>query len=135
MNRVRLYLHRLFRRPAITGPYRLYIRRIPGGAMLDVEHYLTAVIETIADNPDLMDLVGEIAEDRAESRGHDGWEPDELLVENLKAALGYELPVHGRAVMRLAYRLRKCTPLPATLAKKGRVVQLPAQRREGGAAA
>ena len=137
MNRVRLYLHRLFRRPVVTGPYRLYVRRTPGGAMLDVEHYLTAVIETITDNADLMDLLVEIEDDRRHARKHrhEGWEPEELLVERLKDALGYELPVHGREVMRLAYRLRRCTPLPRPAASSARVVQLPAQRREGGAAA
>jgi hypothetical protein len=125
MNRIRLYLHRLFRRPTITGPYRLYVRRTPCGAMLDVEHYLVAVIETLADNPDLMDLLGEIEEDRRNSRAHrhDGWGPEELLVEKLTLALGYELPLNGAAVGRLADRLRAVAP----------VVQLPAQREAGAA--
>ena len=130
MNRIRLYLHRIFRRPAITGPYRVYVRRTPGGAMLDVEHYLTSVIETLADNPDLRELLDEIAEDRSLARGHDGWEPEELLVEKLTMALGYELPVHGRAVMRLAYRLRRCTPLPAA-PRRAPAVVVPAQREAG----
>ena len=111
MNRVRLIIHRLFRRPAITGPYRLYVRRIPTGALLDVEEYLTAMVTTIADNPDLLDLLMEIAEDRGQSRGHDGWEPEALLVENLTAALGYELPVYGEAVTRLADRLKAVAPV------------------------
>jgi hypothetical protein len=132
MNRLRLYLHRLFRRPAITGPYRVYIRRIPTGALLDVESYLTATLTTLADNPDLLDLLMEIAEDRGQAREHDGWEPEELLVEKLTAALGYELPVYGRGVMRLAYRLRRCTPLPVSSPSR---VSIPAQRVEGGAAA
>jgi hypothetical protein len=137
MNRIRLIAHRLFRRPTVTGPYRVYVRRTPAGAMLDVEHYLIAVIETIADNPDLMDLLTEIEEDRRNARTHrhDGWEPEELLVEKLTTALGYELPVHGREVMRLAYRLRRCTPLARPAVGSGSVVSLPAQRREGGAAA
>lgn len=135
MIRIRLALHRLFRRPAVTGPYRVYVRRTSSGAMVDVEHYLTAMVQTIADNPDLLELLQEIAEDRAESRGHDGWEPEALLVENLTTALGYELPVHGREVMRLAYRLRRCTPRPARPASSASVVSLPAQRREGEAAA
>ena len=127
MNRIRLYLHRLFRRPAISGPYRLYVRRTPAGAMLDVEHYLIAVIETLADNPDLMDLLVEIEEDRKSARAHkhDGWEPEQLLVERLTTALGYELPLNGVAVARLADRLHAVAP----------VASLPAQRREGGAAA
>ena len=127
MNRIRLYLHRIFRRPTITGPYRLYVRPTPAGAMLDVEHYLTAVIETIADNSDLMDLLVEIEEDRKNARvhRHDGWEPEELLVEKLTTALGYELPLNGAAVGRLADRLRAVAPVAA----------IPAPRRQGGAAA
>lgn len=127
MNRIRLYLHRLFRRPAVTGPYRLYIRRIPTGATLNIEDYLVAVIETIADNPDLMDLMSEIEEDRKNARAHkhDGWEPEDLLVEKLTAALGYELPLYGEAVGRMADRLRAVAPAPA--------VAIP-QQREAGAA-
>src|SRR5512134_1329129 len=100
MNRIRLILHRLFRRPAITGPYRVHVRRIPTGVLLDVESYLIAVVETIADNPDLMDLLMEIEEDRRNARNHkhDGWEPEQLLVEKLTAALGFELPLYGPAV-------------------------------------
>ncbi|MDX3587305.1 hypothetical protein [Streptomyces europaeiscabiei] len=127
MNRVRLYLHRLFRRPAVTGPYRLYIRRIPTGATLDVSDYLIAMIETIADNPDLMDLLAEIEEDRrnAHAHKHDGWEPEALLVEQLCAALGYELPLYGPVVGQLADRLRAVAPEPA--------VAIPGQREAGAA--
>lgn len=124
MNRIRLTLHRLFRRPAISGPYPVYLRRIPGGVMVDLESYLTAMIETLADNPDLLDLLMEIAEDRGESRSHDGWEPEALLVEKLTTALGYELPVYGDAVARLAARLSAAAP----------VVGIPQQRTERGAA-
>jgi hypothetical protein len=125
MNRLRLILHRIFRRPTITGPYRLYVRRTPAGAMLDVEHYLISMIETIADNADLMDLLVEIEEDRRNARAHkhDGWEPEQLLVEKLTMALGYELPLNGAAVGRLADRLRAVAP----------VVSIPAQREAGAA--
>ncbi|MFD5697511.1 hypothetical protein [Streptomyces lasiicapitis] len=126
MNRARLYLHRLLRRPVVTGPYRLYVRRIPTGALLDVEHYLIAVLETLADNEDLLALLNAMAEDRELAREHDGWEPEELVVEQLTAALGYELPLYGPAVAALADRLRAVAPAPA--------VVIPAQR-EGGAAA
>ncbi|MFI1702013.1 hypothetical protein ACH419_39535 [Streptomyces bobili] len=127
MNRVRLIIHRIFRRPAITGPYRLYVRRIPTGVMLDVEHYLTAVLETLADNPDLLDLLMEMEEDRRDARAHkhDGWEPDQMLAEKLGAALGYELPVYGESVAALADRLRALAPAPA--------VHIPAQREAGAA--
>ncbi|MGW2692416.1 hypothetical protein ACWC3Y_11200 [Streptomyces sp. NPDC001296] len=129
MNRIRLYLHRLFRRPVVTGPYRIYVRRTPAGAMLDVEHYLTAVLTTIADNPDLMDLLIEVEEDRQNARAHrhDGWEPEDLLVEKLVAALGFELPVNGRQAERLAHQMLS--------AAKPSLLSLPAQRRKGGAAA
>lgn len=126
MNRIRLYWHRLTRRPAVTSPHAVYIRRIPAGAMLDVEDYLIRTLQTLADNPDLMAMLDEIASDRRMSRSHDRWEPDELLVEQLTAALGYELPLYGDTVARLADRLRAVAPAPA--------VVIPAQR-EGGAAA
>jgi len=125
MNRIRLYLHRIFRRPAITGPLPVYVRSIPTGAMLDLESYLTATLITLADNPDLLDLLMEIAEDRGEARAHDGWEPEDCLVEKLCAALGYELPLYGPAVVRLADRLRAVAPAPA--------VVIPGQRQAGAA--
>jgi hypothetical protein len=128
MNRIRLYLHRLFRRPALTGPYRVYVRRIPTGATLDLSDYLVAMIETIADNPDLMDLLTEIEEDRrnAHTHRHDGWEPEALLVEKLCSALGYELPLYGPAVAAFADRLRAVAPAaPAA--------SIPAQREAGAA--
>lgn len=125
MNRIRLIWHRIFRRPTITGPYRLYVRRTPAGAMLDVEHFVISMIETLADNGDLMELLDDICRDREEARAHDGWEPEQLLVEKLTTALGYELPLNGAAVTRLADRLHAVAP----------VVAIPAQRAEGGAAA
>lgn len=125
MNRIRLVWHRLTRRPAISGPHPVYIRRIPTGAMLDLESYLTATLITLADNPDLLDLLMEIAEDRGQARAHDGWEPEDCLVEKLCTALGYELPLYGDAVGRLADRLRAVAPAPA--------VVIPAQREAGAA--
>ncbi|WP_432164918.1 hypothetical protein [Streptomyces sp. bgisy031] len=128
MNRIRLYLHRLFRRPAVTGPYRLYVRPVPAGAMLDVEHYLDAMLVTLADNPDLLDLLLQVADDRGQAREHDGWEPEGLLVERLKDALGFVIPLYGPAAKRLSDQLRAHAPVvPVTL--------IPRQRREGGAAA
>ncbi|MET7321469.1 hypothetical protein [Streptomyces sp. NPDC005549] len=130
MNRLRLYLHRIFRRPAVTGPTRIYVRRIPTGVMLDVEHYLVEVINTLADNPDLLDMLAEIEEDRNNARAHrhDGWAPEHLLVERLTGLLGFEIPVYGDAVAALADRLRAAAPAAP-------VLSIPAQRREGGAAA
>lgn len=127
MNRTRLILHRLLRRPAVLSPYRLHIRRIPTGAMLDVEDYLIAMIETIADNSDLLDLLLEIAEDRGNARAHahDGWEPEALLVEKLTTALGYELPLYGKGLKRLAKRL--------TAMSSDAPASIPSQREAGAA--
>ncbi|MFH9248184.1 hypothetical protein ACH4LK_22480 [Streptomyces lydicus] len=124
-NRIRRALARIFRRPApaVSGPYRLYVRRFPGGAVLDVEHYLTAVIEVLADEH-LDDLL-EIADDRGSTRPYDGHEPERLLVERLVKAIGYELPLYGSEVAALADRLRAVAP----------VARIPQQRAEGGAVA
>ncbi|MFF7553627.1 hypothetical protein ACFZA9_12155 [Streptomyces olivaceus] len=126
MNRLRLYLHRLFRRPVVTGPARIYARRIPTGVVLDVEHYLVEVINTLADNPDLLDMLAEIEQDRqsARDRRHDGWRPEQLLVERLTALLGYEIPL-GDQVAALADRLRALAPAEP--------VTIPGQRQAGAA--
>ncbi|MCZ4602979.1 hypothetical protein O3S80_04160 [Streptomyces sp. Lzd4kr] len=125
MNRIRLYLHRLFRRPAITGPMRLYTRRVPDGVFLDLEEYFVHVVTTIADNEDALALLMEIVEDRSVSREHSGWEPEKLLMEHLALQVGYEVPVRGEALVRLADRLKAAAPKP---------VVIPAQRGEGSAA-
>ncbi|HZF92022.1 hypothetical protein [Streptomyces sp.] len=129
MNRLRLYWHRLLRRPAITGPYRLYVRRIPTGALLDVEHYLTHVLTTIADDEELLALLLEFADERGVQRGHDGHAPEQLLLEQIADAVGYELPVYGGEVTALADRLRALAP------ERPAVAPIHGQRREGGAAA
>lgn len=128
MNRLRLILHRLFRRPALTGPMRLYTRRVPDGVYLDLEEYFIHVIESIVDDEDTLALLLEIAEDRGVSREHDGWEPEKLLVEQLAERVGHEIPVRGDALRKLADRLRAAAPAAP-------VAQIPSQRREGGAAA
>ncbi|MFE0376209.1 hypothetical protein ACFW1M_11595 [Streptomyces inhibens] len=127
MKHVRRALARLLgRRPAaVTGPHRIYVRRTPAGAVLDVEHYLVAVLTSLADDPELLDLLMEIAEDRGAGRQYDGHEPERLLVERLASQLGYELPLYGDAVASLADRLHAVAP----------VIRIPQQRAEGGAAA
>ena len=125
MNRVRLYLHRLFRRPVITKPMRIYTRRIPDGMLLSFEEYFTYVVEQIADNEDMLALFMEIVEDRAMSRGHDGWEPERLYVEQLAGMVGHEIPFRGKALAALADRLRAGVPTGS--------VSLPAQREAGAA--
>ncbi|MGY0023702.1 hypothetical protein ACVHNB_32630 [Streptomyces sp. YJ-C3] len=126
MNRVRMILHRIFRRPTVTGPLPIYVRRIPTGVLLDLEAYFEHVVTTIADDPDLLDLFMEIAEDRGASGEHDGHAPEKLLVEQLGERVGFTVPVYGGKVEALAERLRALAPAQA--------VVIPAQR-EGGAAA
>lgn len=114
MTSIRRALARLFRRPAVTGQFRIYVRPVPGGAMLDIEHYLTRVITRIADDPDLLDLLMEIAEDRGSARQYDGHRPAGLLVERMTAGLGFELPVYGGEVARLADLLLAAAPAQRT---------------------
>lgn len=125
MNRIRLYLHRLFRKPAITGPMPFYTRRVPDGVLVDLEEYFTYVVTTIADDDDAFALFMDLVEDRATAREHDGWEPEKLLMERLAEQVGYEIPVRGVALARLADRLRAAAPAPA--------VSIPAQREAGAA--
>jgi hypothetical protein len=123
MNRVRLYLHRLFRRPVITDPMRIYTRRLPDGLMLDFEEYFTYVVEQIADNEDCLTLFMEIVADRAMSQEHDGWEPERLYVEQLAGMVGHEIPFRDKALAALADRLKAGVPTGS--------VSLPAQREAG----
>lgn len=125
MNRIRLYLHRIFRRPAITDPMPIHTRRIPDGLLLDFEDYFTYVIETIADDEELLAMFLEVVDDRAEARAHDGWEPEKLLVEQLAERVGHEVPIRGKALAALARRLLSAAPAPA--------VMIPAQRKAGAA--
>jgi hypothetical protein len=106
MTRIRLALRRLFRRPNLTAPMRFYTRRCPNGVFLDLEEYFEHVITTLADDGDAFALFHEIVDDRMESRGHDGWEPERLLMEQLAARVGYEIPVRGKALASLVKRLR-----------------------------
>lgn len=129
MNRFRLIWHRIFARPVITDPMRISTRRIPDGLLLDLEDYFTYVIETIADDDDLIGLFTEVIEDRAVSREHDGWEPERLLVEKLALKVGCEVRVRGEALRRLGERMLSAAPKPSPAA----VVQLPRQREAGAA--
>jgi hypothetical protein len=125
MNRIRLYLHRLFRRPVITDPMPIYTRRLPDGLLLDFEDYLTYAVTTIADDAELLALFLELADDRATAREHDGWEPEKLLMEQLAERVGHEIPFRGKALAALAARLAAGVPAPA--------VVIPAQREAGAA--
>ncbi|MFF0143597.1 hypothetical protein ACFYRN_45345 [Streptomyces sp. NPDC005227] len=110
MNRVRLLIHRLLRRPSITGPMRFHTRQLPDGVLLDLEDYFLHVVTTITDDPEALALLLEIAEDRGISREHDGWEPERLLMERLIVLVGHEIPVRGKALARLAARLTAAIP-------------------------
>ncbi|NEY33036.1 hypothetical protein GTU99_12680 [Streptomyces sp. PRKS01-65] len=129
MNRLRLTLHRLFRRPAVTGPKRIYLRRIPTGVMLDLEHTITDAITAIADDEELLALLLEYAAERAEPRPYDGHAPERLLLERIVETVGYEVPLYGDRVTELADRLRALAP------ERPAVAPVSASRREGGAAA
>lgn len=131
MNRIRLYLYRLFRRPTITEPMRIHTRRIADGMALDVEDYFTYVVETLADDPDAFALFQEIVDDRALAREHDGWEPEHLYMERLATLVGYEIRVRGGALRKLGERLLSAAPAPKT--ETAAVVSIPSQR-EGRAA-
>ena len=132
MNRIRLILHRLFRRPVITEPMRISTRHIPDGLLLDFEDYFTYVIETIADDETLLALFLELVEDRGLARGKDGWEPEKLLMEQLAERVGHEVPFRAEALRRLGERLLSAVPKSKPVA--GNVVSIPAQRTEGRAA-
>lgn len=127
MNRIRLYLHRIFRRPAVTDPMRIYTRRLADGMALDLEEYFAYVVQTIADDEELLDMLMEVVEDRQNARTHklDGWEPEKLLVEQLATRVGYEVRLRGKALAQLSDRLRSAVPVPA--------VVVPAQREAGAA--
>lgn len=129
MNRIRLYLHRLFRRTAVTNSMRLYTRRIPDGVLLDLEEYFTHVVNTLADDGDAYALFQEIVEDRAVSREHDRWEPEQLLMEKLALVVGYEVPVREESLRRLVAKLSAACPK----SNQGTVVSLPRQRQAGAA--
>jgi hypothetical protein len=121
MTRIRLALRRLFRRPNPTGPMRFYTRRCPNGVFLDLEEYFEHVITTLADDADALALFHEIVDDRMEARGRDGWEPERLLMEQLAAQVGYEIPVRGKALVSLVKRLRAgMAPQPAAVPTQGK---------------
>lgn len=129
MNRIRLIIHRLFRRPIVAAPARIYARRIPTGVMLDLEHPLARTLTAIADDEDLLALLLDYAADRAAAAaaGHDGHAPERLLLEQIIGAVGYQYPVYGQQVAMLADRLHALAPVVSPA--------VAAQRREGGAAA
>jgi hypothetical protein len=86
---------------------------------LDVEHTVTALVLDLVDHH--LDVLLEIAEERATAGPYDGHRPESLLVEQLVADLGFELPVYGREVLALADRLRELAgPVPVSAQRERR---------------
>lgn len=120
-------------RTPVDGPFRIHVDPTPTGATLDISHYLTALILTLAqaadeDGPGVLDELVNIAElDRsARHQGidsHATHERDACVEAFLKPLSAGELPVYGAQVMRLADRLR------AIAAPKA----VPSQREAGAA--
>jgi hypothetical protein len=119
---IRRALARIFgRRTVVSGPHRIYVRRTPTGVVLDVEHTVTALVLDLVDHH--LDVLLEIAEERAAARPYDGHRPESLLVEQLVTELGFELPVYGREVDALADRLLALAPqqrVQVTTQREGR---------------
>ncbi|MEU8886688.1 hypothetical protein [Streptomyces sp. NPDC048442] len=122
------------RMPTVGGPFRIHAAAIPGGATLDISHYLSVLILALAGQADedgqsvLDDLQHIAALDR--SAGHQG--PDshaahqrDTCVETLLDGLVSDgsIPVYGVQVLRLADRLREI----------GQPKAVPAQRQVGAA--
>lgn len=118
----------------VDGPYRITINATPSGAGLDVSHYLTAVLLSLAaaaeDNPegvleDLVDLAELARSASAQGRNsHAAHERDER-VQRLLAEVADDgvIPVYGAQVGRLRDRLAQiAAPRP-----------LPGQREAGAA--
>lgn len=102
-------------RTPLDGPFRIHVDATPGGARLDVSHYLSTVLLAIAAaaEEDPTGLLGELTElaGLARQAAHQG--PDshaaherDALVEELLAEVGEgHLPVYGEQVRRLAHSL------------------------------
>ncbi|MEU2180269.1 hypothetical protein [Streptomyces thermolilacinus] len=114
-------------RTPVTGPFRIHVDPIPGGAHLDLTHYLTlllvAIAETADEDPDsLIDDLTELAAlaRQATAQGADSHAAHErdTLAERLLSEFTDEgrVPVYGGQVRRLADRLRELAgprPVPA----------------------
>lgn len=117
----------------VTGPFRIGVTALPTGADLDLSHYLSTLVLSLAqaadeDGKGVLDELCEIAAlDR--SAGHQGIDShathqrDELVQEFLDSLCAGAVPVYGEQVLRLAEALRK-TVLPRPV---------PVQRDRGAA--
>ncbi|MFF6940412.1 hypothetical protein [Streptomyces lavendulae] len=105
----------------VDGPYRIGVTPLPGGAKIDISHYLTTVVLSLAelaaeDGAQLLDQLTEIAAAHTASTGVDSHAAHERdsLVETLLDDLGHEgaMSVYGAGVDRLAAALlRTVRPL------------------------
>ncbi|GGU12921.1 hypothetical protein [Streptomyces violascens] len=121
-------------RTPVDGPFRIHVDATPTGATLDVTHYLTTVLLSLAAAAEedgegllaeLVEVAGLARSAQAQGRdSHAAHERDErvaaLLAEVADEGL---IPVYGPAVGRLADRLREiAAPRP-----------VPSQREAGAA--
>jgi hypothetical protein len=102
-------------RTPVDGPFRIHITATPGGARLDVSHYLSTVILALAHaaDEDGEGLLEELVDlnNVARQAAHQG--PDshatherDARVEQLLAEVGEgHLPVYGEQARRLAHSL------------------------------
>ncbi len=117
---------------AYTGPTRVNVSSIPGGAVLHLDHHLFHAVLELAEqftaDPDgIGDLLREI-DDLSNPRedSHAEHQRDQLIDQFLDEIGGTHLHLYGRQVSRVAELL-----LSANGA--GRVVALPSQREAGAA--
>jgi len=95
----------------IDGPYRIGVTKLPGGARIDISHYLTTVILSLAeaaaeDGANLLEELRDIADAHSASTGPDSHAAHERdsLVQSLLDSIGHEgvMSVYGDGVTRLA---------------------------------
>ncbi|WP_369778875.1 hypothetical protein [Streptomyces sp. R33] len=95
----------------VDGPHRIGVYPLPGGARIDISHYLTSVILSLAeaaaeDGGTLLEELREIADAHSASTGADSHAAHQRdqLVTDLLDGLGHEgsMTVYGPGVERLA---------------------------------
>jgi hypothetical protein len=100
----------------VDGPFRIYVDALPTGATLDMSHYLTSVLLTLAaaaeeDGEGLLAELVHIAQCARQaavqgSDSHDAHERDDRIASLLKeVADSGKVPIYGEQVLRLANRL------------------------------
>lgn len=115
----------------VDGPHRMYVDPIPTGVTLDVEPFVSAVVQDVVELL-LTDEFASRFDGLTDAQARDphlierpGDLPVESLVADLVAATSTRVPVYGAQVLRLAERLRVLAQTKPD----------PEQRAEGGAAA